>query len=157
MFQDFPTPPTNRFFEDYTAGATYLCGSFSVTEEEIIQFARLYDPQTMHVDRGRAASGPFGGIIASGWHTVALSMRLVIEHFLPHDGLAAPGIDELRWPRPVRPGDTLTLHVTVQEARRSASRPDRGLLRTLLELFNQNGELVFSMKPTNFVRVRGPG
>jgi acyl dehydratase len=154
MFEVFPTPPEDRFFEDYTAGATYLCGSFTVTEAEIIAFARQFDPQMMHVDRELAARGPFGGIIASGWHTIALTMRLVVDNFLPHNGLAAPGIDELRWPRPVRPGDTLTLHATIQEARRSRSKPDRGLLQTLLEVVNQDGEVVLSMKPMNLVRVR---
>jgi acyl dehydratase len=156
MFEVFSTPPSDRFFEDYTEGATYVCGSFTVTEDEIIQFASLYDPQMMHVDRDLAAKGPFGGIIASGWHTVVRTMRLLVENFLPHNGLAAPGIDELRWPHPVRPGDTLTLHATVQQARRSRTKPDRGLLHTQLEVLNQNGDVVMTMKPMNFVRVRTP-
>jgi acyl dehydratase len=156
MFQEFPTSPIDRAFEDYTVGATYVCGSFTVTEEEIIQFASLYDPQMMHIDPDLAAKGPFGEVIASGWHTVARTMRLVVENFLPHNGLAAPGIDELRWPRPVRPGDTLTLHATVQEARRSRTKPDRGLVHSLLEVLNQNGEVVMTMKPMNLVRVRNP-
>ena len=156
MFKDFDTPPTDRFFEDYTVGATYVCGSFTMTEDEIIEFATRYDPQVMHTDRRRGAEGPFGGIIASGWHTVASAMRLVVERFLPVNGLAAPGIDELRWPRPVRPGETLTLHATVQEARRSRTKPDRGIIRTLLEVVNQRGELVMSMNPMNLVRVRNP-
>jgi acyl dehydratase len=156
MFEVFSTPPSNRFFEDYVEGATYVCGSFTITEEEIIAFAGLYDPQMMHIDRRLAAEGPFGGIIASGWHTVARTMRLVVDNFLPHDGLAAPGIDELRWPRPVRPGDTLTLHATVQQARRSRSKPDRGLIHALLEVVNHDGDVVMSMKPMNFVRVRHP-
>jgi acyl dehydratase len=156
MFEDFPTTPADRCFEDYAVGATYVCGSFTITEDEIIGFASLYDPQVMHVDRAGASRGPFGGIIASGWHTVARTMRLVVENFLPHDGLAAPGIDELRWPRPVRPGDTLTLHATVQDARRSRTKPDRGLIHSLLEVLNQDGEVVMSMKPMNFVRVRHP-
>jgi acyl dehydratase len=156
MIEDFPTPPSERFFEDYKVGATYVCGSFAMTETEIIEFASRYDPQAMHVDRELAASGPFGEIIASGWHTVARTMRLVVENFLPHNGLAAPGIDELRWPRPVRPGDTLTLHGTILEARRSRTKPDRGLLHTLLEVLNQRGEVVMSMKPMNFVRLRNP-
>ncbi len=154
MFEVFSTPAAGRCFEDYAVGATYVCGCFNVTEPEIIQFASLYDPQMMHVDRDLAAKGPFGGVIASGWHTVAGAMRLLVDNFLPHNGLAAPGIDELRWPRPVRPGDTLTVHATVQEARRSQTRPDRGLIRTLLEVLNQNGDVVMSMKPMNFVRVR---
>ncbi|MEA2739494.1 MAG: hypothetical protein QOH05_2801 [Acetobacteraceae bacterium] len=156
MFEVFPTPPTDRFFEDYVVGGTYVCGSFTVTEDEIIRFATQYDPQMMHVDRDLAANGPFGEVIASGWHTVARAMRLLVDNFLPHNGLAAPGIDELRWPRPVRPGDTLTLHATVQEARRSRTRPDRGLVHTLLEVLNQNGDVVMSMKPMNFVRARTP-
>jgi acyl dehydratase len=156
MFEVFSTPPDDRFFEDYTVGATYICGSFSVSEGEIIAFATQYDPQTMHIDRGLAAKGPFGQVIASGWHTVARTMRLLVENFLPHDGLAAPGIDELRWPRPVRPGDTLTLHATIEQARRSRSKPDRGLLSTLLEVLNQDGDVVMSMKPMNLVRVRNP-
>ena len=156
MFKDFSTPTTDRFLEDYTVGATYVCGSFTVTEQEIVDFAGHYDPQAMHLDLHLAAEGPFGEIIASGWHTVARTMRLLVENFLPQNGLAAPGIDELRWPRPVRPGDTLTLHVTVQQARRSRSKPDRGLLHTLLEVLNQNDEVVMSMKPMNLVRVRDP-
>ncbi len=156
MFEVFSVPPTDRFFEDYSVGATYVCGSFTLSEAEIIAFAGQYDPQMMHVDRGLAAKGPFGGIIASGWHTIAVSMRLMVDNFLPHDGLAAPGIDELRWPRPVHPGDRLTLHATVQEARRSRSKPDRGLIHTLLEVLNQNGDVVMSMKPMNMVRVRDP-
>jgi acyl dehydratase len=156
MFAIFSTPPNDRFFEDYTVGATYVCGSFTLTEDEIITFASKYDPQMMHIDRDLAAKGPFSGIIASGWHTVAASMRLLVENFLPHNGLAAPGIDELRWPRPVRPGDTLTLHATVQQARRSRTRPDRGLIHTLFEVLNQNGEVVMSMKPMNLVRARNP-
>jgi acyl dehydratase len=156
MSEVFSTPPQDRFFEDYVVGATYVCGSFKLSEDEIIAFASRYDPQMMHIDRDLAASGPFGGIIASGWHTIAAAMRLMVDNFLPHNGLAAPGIDELRWPRPVRPNETLTLHATVQEARRSRSKPDRGLIRTLLEVLNQNGEVVMSMKPLNMVRVRNP-
>lgn len=154
MIEVFPTPPTDRFFEDYEPGATYVLGSFSVTEAEIVAFASAYDPQTMHTDPNLAAQGPFGEVIASGWHTVSRSMRLLVDNFLPFNGLAAPGIDELRWPRPVRPGDTLTLQATIQEARRSRSKPDRGLISTLVELLNQNGEVVMTMKPMNLIRVR---
>jgi acyl dehydratase len=156
MFLTFTTPPTDRYFEDYTIGATYICGTFTMTEDEIIQFATQYDPQMMHIDRDLAAQGPFGEVIASGWHTIAKTMRLVVENFLPHNGLAAPGVDEVRWLRPVRPGDTLTLHATIQDARRSRGKPDRGLLHILLELLNQHGEVVLSMKPMNLARVRNP-
>jgi acyl dehydratase len=156
MVEVFSTLPEDRFFEDYTVGATYVCGSFALTEDDIVEFATKYDPQMMHINPRLAAEGPFGEVIASGWHTVALAMRRLVENFLPHNGLAAPGIDELRWPRPVRPGDTLTVHVTVEQARRSRSKPDRGLLNTLMEVLNQNGEAVMSMKPMNLVRVRHP-
>jgi acyl dehydratase len=156
MFEVFSTPTTDRFLEDYKEGATYLCGSFTISEDEIIAFARRYDPQPMHVDPAFAAEGPFGAVIASGWHTVSSAMRLVVENYLPHDNLASPGIDELRWLRPVRPGDTLTLHVTVREARRSRSKPDRGMIHSFMELLNQDGEVAMSMKPMNLVRVRNP-
>ena len=154
MFDVFSTPTTDRFLDDYTVGATYLCGSFTITRDEIIAFASCYDPQPMHVDRHFAAEGPFGTVIASGWHTVARAMRLIVENFLPQNNLPSPGIDELRWLRPVRPGDILTLHITIQEARRSQSKPDRGLIRSLMELLNQDGEVAMSMKAMNFVRVR---
>jgi acyl dehydratase len=156
MTASFATPPTDRFLEDYTVGATYNCGSVSVTEADIIAFAKLYDPQTMHIDRDLAAAGPFGEIIASGWHTIALAMRLLVDNFLPFNGLAAPGIDELRWPAPVRPGDTLTLLATVEQVRVSRSKPDRGLLMSRLEFVNQDQRVVMTMKPTNMVRVRHP-
>jgi acyl dehydratase len=156
MFVVFSTPPEDRFFEDFTVGATYLCGSFTVTGDEIIGFATRYDPQMMHVDPRLAADGPFGEVIASGWHTVARTMRLLVDNFLPRNGLAAPGVDELRWPRPVRPGDTLTVRATIEQARRSRSKPDRGLIHTLVEVVNQNGGMVMSMKPMNLVRVRHP-
>jgi acyl dehydratase len=154
MVDVFSTPPEDRYFEDYKVGATYVCGSFTVSEQEIIDFARQYDPQTMHTDRRLAAEGPFGGVIASGWHTIARTMRLLVDNFLPYNGLPAPGINELRWPRPVRPGDTLTLKVTIEQARRSQSKPDRGLLATLLEAVNQDGDVALSLRAMNFVRVR---
>ena len=156
MTRTFATSPGERCFEDYLPGAIYDCGLFTVTEQEIIQFATLYDPQVMHVHPTRAAEGPFGGIIASGWHTGALAMRLLVRNFLPENGLAAPGIDEMRWPAPVRPNDALTVQATVQEARRSRTKPDRGLIRSLIEVRNQDGDVVMSMRPINMVRVRNP-
>ena len=156
MADAFSTPPDDRFFEDYSVGATYLCGSVRVSEDDIIRFAEAYDPQSMHVDRQSAASGPYRAVIASGWHTVALAMRLLVDEFLPHDGLPAPGIDELRWTRPVLPGDTLTLRVTVTDARRSRSKPDRGLIHSFLEVLNQDDAVVMTLRPVNLVRVRRP-
>ncbi len=156
MIEVFSTPPTDRYFEDYTPGATYVLGTFTMTEEDIVAFASAYDPQAMHTDRRVAAQGPFGSVIASGWHTVALTMRLLVDAFLPFDGLAAPGVDELRWSRPVRPGDTLTVRATVQAMRRSRSKPDRGLIHTLVEVIDRNGEVAMTMKPMNLIRVRHP-
>lgn len=156
MTDVFPTPAADRYFEDYKIGGVYDCGSVTVTEAAIIDFAQQYDPQAMHVDRALAAAGPFGGIIASGWHTVGLTMRLFVDNFLPFNGLAAPGIDELRWPVPVRAGDVLRVQVTVTAARRSRGKPDRGLVHSLIEAINQDGDVVMSMKPVNLVRVRHP-
>ncbi len=147
----------DRYFEDYVVGAVSELGSVSVTAEEIIRFARQFDPQPMHTDPQAAAAGPFGGIIASGWHTVGLMMRLVVQHYLsPASGLASPGVDELRWLRPVRPNDTLSVRITILDATRSRSKPDRGVVRALIEMRNQDGEAVLSAKPINLVRCRGP-
>jgi acyl dehydratase len=146
-----------RYFEDYVPGLTVDCGSFSVDEEQIVAFAREYDPQPFHIDREAAAAGPYGGIIASGWQTTSLMMRQVVEHFVsPESGLGAAGVDEIRWPRPVRPGDRLHITATVLEARRSGSKPDRGIVRSRMELTNAAGERVMSLTAVNFVLVR-PG
>ena len=124
-----------RYFEDYPPGAVFEGGAIAVTEAEILEFARKYDPQAMHTDPEAAARGYFGGLIASGWHTAAMMMRLFAAHFLsPASSLASPGIDELRWVRPVRPGDVLRVRVTVTEARRSRSKR-RGCIPTGLRLW----------------------
>jgi acyl dehydratase len=152
---DFAVPIEDRRFEDFVPGAVYEFGDAKVSEAEIIDFARRFDPQPMHVDPQAAAHGPFAGLIASGWHTAGLMMRLFVDNFLPGNAsLASPGIDELRWARPVRPGDVLRLRVTVLEATRSRSRPDRGMVRTLVEVLNQDDEIVMSLKPMNFLRCR---
>jgi len=154
---DFAAPIEDRHFEDYLPGAVYEYGSIAVTEAEIIDFGRRYDPQDIHVDPEAAARGNFGGLIASGWQTVTIMMRLLVAHFLPKAAsLGSPGIDELRWIRPVRPGDALRIRVTVLEATRSRSRPDRGMVRTLVEVLNQNGEIVMSLKPMNLLSGRDP-
>ena len=154
MPDQFATPTTDRYFQDYLPGAVHEFGSVAITRQSIIDFARQYDPQQMHIDPAWAAQGPFGEVIASGWQTVAVMMRLFVEHYLPTGGLAAPGIDELRWTRPVRPGDTLRVRVTVLDAQRSRSKPDRGLVRSLVEVLNQTDDVVLTMKPMNLVRCR---
>jgi len=142
----FASPPDDRYFEDYTPGDVYEFGTINVTEPEIIEFARRFDPQYFHVHPQKAVESRFGGIIASGWHTAGLAMRLYVDHFLSHvASLASPGVDEVRWPNPVRPGDILKVRVTILEARPSRSKPDRGIVRAKIEAINQKDELVLSM------------
>ncbi len=142
----FASPPDDRYFEDYTPGDVYEFGTITVTEPEIIEFARQFDPQYFHVHPEKAVESRFGGIIASGWHTAGLTMRLYVDHFLSHvASLASPGVDEVRWPSPVRPGDSLRVRVTILEARLSRSKTDRGVVRAKIEAINQKDELVCSM------------
>jgi acyl dehydratase len=144
-----------RYFEDYVPGTTVDCGSFSLSEAEIIAFAKEYDPQPFHVDPVAAKDGPFGGLIASGWHTTSMMMRHLVDNYVsPESSLGAAGVDELRWAKPVRPGDTLHIRATVLEARRSGSKPDRGIVRTLMELTNQDGDLVMKVTAINFILLR---
>jgi acyl dehydratase len=143
-----------RYFEDFPVGSVFEFGSIAVSEADIIAFARQFDPQTMHTDPVAAARCSTGGLIASGWHTVALTMRMYADHVLPENGLPAPGVDELRWLRPVRPGDTLRVRLTIEEARESRSKPDRGVIHPLSETINQRGEVVLTMRPINLIRRR---
>ena len=141
--------------EDYPEGLVCQYRPVRVSEEEIIDFARKFDPQALHVDPVAAADGPFGGLIASGVHTLALASRMFVENFLTSTAhLGSPGIDDLRWLRPVRPGDELMLHVTVTFRRQSPSKPDRGLIGTAVKLLNQNGDVVLMASNKNFVRTR---
>ncbi|HEX3516161.1 MAG TPA: MaoC family dehydratase [Trebonia sp.] len=151
---DHPARAT-RYFEDFVPGITVDCGSFSLSEAEIIAFGKEYDPQPFHVDPVAAKDGPFGGLIASGWHTTSMMMRQLVDNYVsPESSLGAAGVDELRWAKPVRPGDTLHIRATVLEARRSGSRPDRGIVRTLMELTNQDGDLVMKVTAINFILLR---
>jgi len=146
-----------RFFEHYSTGLVVEFGTIAVDEDGIIAFGRQFDPQPFHVDARSAADGPFGGVIASGWHTAGLMMRLLVDHFLPgRAALASPGIDELRWLAPVRPGDRLSLRVSVIDARRSRSKPDRGLVQTFIEVINQTGAPVMTVKAMTLMRCRTP-
>jgi acyl dehydratase len=127
----------------------------TVTQEEILEFAHRYDPQPIHVDPEAAARGPYGGIIASGWHTCSLVMRQLVEHYVSAaSALGSPGIDELRWLLPVRPGDRLTVDVEVVEARVSRSKPDRGIVRTRIQVTNQSGAAVLRMLAANLILTR---
>jgi acyl dehydratase len=153
---DFTVSIEDRYFEDYSEGAVYEYGHVTVTEAEILNFARAFDPQPIHVDPEFAAEGPFHGLIASGWHTGALMMRLFADHYLSRvASLASPGIDELRWPAPLRPGDSVRIRVTTVETRRSRSKPDRGLVRSQVELITQNDETVLTLTAMNLLRARG--
>ena len=152
----FTTPIEDRFFEDYVAGSVHEFGSIVVEEAEILEFARRFDPQVFHTDPEAAKRTIFGGLIASGWHTAAMMMRLIVDHYLPGTAsMGSPGIDELRWIRPVRPGDELSIRVTVLEANRSNSKPDRGVIRSFVEVLNQNREVVLTVKAVNFLLCRG--
>ena len=151
----FVASPEHRYFEDYVAGAVHEFGAIAVEEAEIIAFATRYDPQIFHTDPEAAKKTIYGGLIASGWLTGGLMMRLYSDHYLSRvASLGSPGVDELRWLKPVRPGDTLSLRVTILETNRSRSKPDRGIVRSFIEVLNQNGEIVMSMKAVNFFLCR---
>jgi acyl dehydratase len=155
---DFAVPIDDRYFEDYQPGASYEYGSVEVTEADILAFARRWDPQPIHIEPDWARTGPFGGLIASGWHTSAICMRMFIDHYLTHNAsLASPGIDEMRFAIPVRPGDVLRLRLTVAESRPSRSKPDRGLIFTRFEAVNQDDAIVMSLIALNMIGRRHPG
>lgn len=147
-----PIPLADRCLEGYIEGAIFEFGPCTVSEEEIIDFAQRYDPQTMHTDAAVAAHGPFKGLMASGWHTASLMMRLFVDNFLsPTAGLPSPGIRDLRWKKPVRPGDQLRLRLTVLEARASLSNAERGIVTTRLECVNQKDEIAMIFTAANLV------
>jgi acyl dehydratase len=146
---------SQRFFEDYREGQTGSYGPIIVTEREIIDFALKFDPQPMHSDPSAAEKGIFGGLIARGWHTASLTMRLYADNFLStSSSLASPGVDELRWIEPVRSHDRLTLKTIVLETRRSRSKPDRGLVRVRAEVLNQNDRTVLSVVLMSMIAAR---
>jgi acyl dehydratase len=135
------------YFEDFWPGRVFELGSIDVTADEIVEFATKYDPQPFHVDPVAAERSPFGGLIASGWHTCALYMRLLYDGIL-HDSSSqgSPGMDELRWLAPVRPGDRLTGVLTVEEANPSATKPHRGTVIQRSEMTNQDGVVVLRLR-----------
>lgn len=151
----FATPINDRYFEDYIPGSLYEYGSIRVEQEEMIAFAKQFDPQDFHSDPEAAGRTVFGGLIASGWHTASLMMRLFADNYLSKvASLSSPGIDELRWNHPVRPGDVLSIRVTVTDAVRSRSKPDRGILHSYVEVLNQNNQVVMSLKAVNLIQCR---
>ena len=145
----------DRWFEDYVPGAVHDLGSVVVDEQEVIAFARQFDPQPFHLDKERAKRSAFEGLIASGWHTACMAMRLIVDHYLSEvSSEGSPGIDELRWLRPVRPGDQLSVRATILDARLSRSRPERGIVRSQIETLNQDEEVVMHLTSTIFIRRR---
>jgi acyl dehydratase len=147
----------HRYFEDFPVGLTVDLGSHEFTAEDIIAFARQYDPQTMHTDPEQARSSIYGGLIASGWHTVVAYMRLLVDAVMgDSESLGSPGVENLRWLKPVRPGDTLRARFTVLEANESRSRPDRGIVRSRGEMLNQRDEVVMQVDAVNFFGRRLP-
>lgn len=135
------------YFEDFEVGKTIDVGSRTVTEQELVAFSREFDPQPFHVDEAAAAQSIYGGIIGSGWHTCSMIMRLMVDGLLREaSSLGSPGVDEIRWLKPVRGGDSLTVSTTVLESRPSTSKPDRGIVVTLWQAKNQHGELVATIK-----------
>jgi acyl dehydratase len=154
----FSTVPHERYLEDYVEGAVHEFGPLTLTEEDIVRFGKKFDPQVFHTDPHRAGDTIYGGLIASGWHTCGLFMRLFVEHYLPGPAsLGSPGVDELRWLKPVRPGDELSLRVTVHKVKPSRSKPDRGVLFSYCEMLNQDGDVVSTMMAMNLIRYRDRG
>ncbi len=151
----FNPPINDRYFEDYIPGSVYEFGSVAVEEKAILDFAGQYDPQAFHMDHDRAKESPFGGLIASGWHTAAMTMRLLVDHYISAvAGMGSPGSGPIRWLRPVRPGDELSIRVTVLKATRSRLRPDRGIVRTRVETLNQQRRVVMTRTAVSIYRCR---
>jgi acyl dehydratase len=136
-----------KWWEDFKVGESAELGRHTFSEEEIVAFGRQFDPQPFHVDPARARDSAFGGLIASGWHTCAVGMRLMVEGYINQTAsLGSPGIENIRWLKPVRPGDTLTYRRIVIAARASTSRKGVGLVKHRWEALNQHGELVLTME-----------
>lgn len=139
-------------YANVTVGSVNEFGSYEVTKEEIVEFARRYDPQPFHVDEEAAAESMYDGLIASGWHTCAMTMRLLVENSVEDGNLGSPGIDEIRFRRPVRPGDILSVRTEVTGKRPLESDPRRGLVTSYVETTNQDDDIVLSMETAMFVR-----
>ena len=144
-----------RFLDDLIVGDRFISGGLTLTEAEIIDFAFRYDPQPFHLDAVAAAESPYGGLITSGFQSLALCFRLFIQSgVLAGSSMGSPGIDELRWLAPVRPGDTLHSEVEVLEVRPSSSKPDRGIARLQYKALNQRGEAVLSFIVAHLLKRR---
>jgi len=143
---------TVRYFEDFRPGEVFELGTYAVTQDAIIAFAKEFDPQYFHTDPAAAARSVFGGIVASGWHSCGIYMRLLVEGLLRNTSvMASPGVEDIRWPIPIRPGDILTGRLTILEVAPSRSRADRGSVKHLGELTNQQQQLAMSLRVTNIM------
>jgi acyl dehydratase len=147
------------YFEDIVVGSTSSFGHYEVTREEVIEFASKYDPQPFHLDDEAAAQTYFGRLSASGWHTCAMTMRMLVENMKTNQqaGLGSPGVDEIRWLKPVYPGDTLRVEGEILSKRQSQSKPEMGSFQGRNTVFNQHDEAVMTMVSTGLIRVRNPG
>ena len=147
--------PNPEYFDDFEVGMKWSFGNYEVTKEEVVEFATKYDPQYFHIDEEAAKESLFGGLAASGWHTGAMAMSMIVANMVDStSGLGSPGIDELRWLKPVKPGDTLRMEVEVEQLHPSRSRPEIGRVHFFQQVINQNDELVMSMKPMVMMRCR---
>ena len=145
------------YFEDMVVGQAIHVGSKTISETEIVEFATAFDPQSFHVDQSAAIASIYGGIIASGWHTCSLMMRLMVDNFLKNAAsLGSPGVDQIRWLKPLRGGDTLDVTITVTDKKASHSKPDRGIVRTEWQATNQDGEVVTAIKGMVLLLRRAP-
>jgi len=151
----FATPINDRYFEDYVPGDIHEFGSIVAEEKEMIAFARRFDPQPFHTDPEAAKQSIFGGLIASGWYTAGLAMRLLVDNYISRvASLGSPGADEVRWRKPVRPGDTLSIRVILLESKLSRSKPNQGTIRVYIEVLNQRREVVMTWKGMGMYRCR---
>ena len=147
-----------QFYEDLVVGEIHRFGAYAVTRDEVIGFAAKYDPQPFHLDDAAAAATHFGRLSASGWHTCAMVMAMLVARHKDtgHQGLGSPGVDDLRWLRPVYPGDTLSVETELLEKRRSATKPDRGIFHSATRVFNQDGTMVMSITSRAMISTRNP-
>ena len=147
-----------NYYEDIAVGTKRSFGHYEVTREEVMEFASKYDPQPFHLDDEAAAQTHFGRLSASGWHTCAMTMAMLVENMKTEQsaGLGSPGVDQLRWKKPVYPGDTLRCETEVIEKRRSTSRPEMGIFKSRSRTFNQHDEVVLEMVSNGLIRTRDP-
>jgi acyl dehydratase len=152
------SPRETLYWEDFSVGESIEMGRHTFSEEEIIAFARQFDPQPFHIDSEAAKQSIYGGLIASGWHTCSIGMRMMCDTYINRSiSMGSPGVDNIRWLKPVRPGDTLVYSRTVLEARPSRSRPDAGLVKSRWEAVNQRGETVLTMEGWGMLARRSRG